>query len=310
MEGVGDAPGITLTGPHGEKISVSAAAPFARTGNLVAMLSENGNTYVVVRRPAAGTWTITDDGAVPIRRVREAVGLPDPSVSARVTGRGRSRTLHWRLRPLAGQRVRLIEVGKDMHKVVASTSAARGQVRFRPADGPAGRRAIVALVEQNKLLRKAIAAGSYVAPARQRPTRPRKLRVARRGSRLVASWRAPRAGFRHAVHFKLADGRQLLRIAGARARSVTLSGVAPRYGATVTVAGLTNANGRGPSARASIRGRPPARPAAGSLEDDHRVRLHRKGQLQRRARRPRPWPACASPRARGPAPPAEPPSCG
>ena len=42
VEGVGDAPGITLTGPHGEKISVSAAAPFARTGNLVAMLSENG----------------------------------------------------------------------------------------------------------------------------------------------------------------------------------------------------------------------------------------------------------------------------
>ena len=232
----------------------------------------------MVRRPAAGTWTITDDGAVPIRRVREAVGLPDPSVSARVTGRGRSRTLHWRLRALAGQRVRLIEVGKDMHKVVASTSAARGQVRFRPADGPAGRRAIVALVEQNKLLRKAIAAGSYVAPARQRPTRPRKLRVARRGSRLVAS--CGRRGPASVTPFTSSSrtGASSCASPEAPARSVTLSGVAPRYGATVTVAGLTNANGRGPSARASSRTvRPPVQQRG--VEDDHRVVSTAKGSF-------------------------------
>jgi hypothetical protein len=264
VEGVGDAPGLTLTGPRGEKVTVSRAQPYARAGNLVAMLSENGTTYLAVKRPAGGTWTITDDGLVAVRRVREAVGLPNPSVSARVTGRGRSRTLHWRLRPISGQRVRFVEVGKDVHKVIATVRAARGQVRFRPADGPAGRRRIVALVEQNRLLRKAVAAGSYVAPARPRPARPRNLRLARRGTRLVASWRAPQAGFRHAVHFKLGDGRQILQIAGARARSLTLRGVAARYGARVTVAGLTKANGRGPAARASIAGRPGARPAAGT----------------------------------------------
>ena len=260
--GVGDAPGVTLTGPRGETVTVSRANPFVRTGNLVAMMAENNVTYVVVRRPSAGTWTLTDDGTVGVSRVRQAAGLPDPSVRARVTGRGHARVLRWRLRRIAGQRVTFVEVGQNLHKVIATTSAAGGQARFRPADGPAGRRKIVALVEQGRLLRRSVDAGSYLAPARLRPTRPRRVRLTRRGSRLVARWTAPHNGFRHLVYFSLGDGRRLLRIASTRARSVTLRGVAPRFGATVTVAGLTHANGRGPSARASIRGSTP-RPAGG-----------------------------------------------
>jgi hypothetical protein len=261
VDGVGYAPGVTLTGPHGESISVSRARPQARVGRLFASQGE-GTTYVVVKRPAAGTWTLTDDGSVPIRRVRQAVGLPRPSVHASVSGRARRRTLHWRLRPIQGQRVRFIEVGRDVRNVIATTRARRGQARFRPFDGAGDRRRIVALVDQNGLPRARIAAGSYRAPPRLRPGRPRHARIRRRGTRLIVSWRAPRPGFRHAVYLRLGDGRRLVRIAGARQRSVKVSGVAPGYGAAATISGLTHANGRGPSARAAIAGRP-ARPAAG-----------------------------------------------
>jgi hypothetical protein len=261
IDGVGYAPGVTLTGPRGETISVSRAHPQARVGRLFAVQGE-GTTYVVVKRPAAGSWTLTDDGSVPIRRVRLAYGLPRPSVRARVSGRDRRRTLSWRLRPIPGQRVRFLEVGRDVRNVIATTRARRGQARFRPADGPGGRRKIVALVEQGGRPRTSITAGSYRGPPRLRPGRPRNARIRRRGRRLVVSWRAPRPGFRHALYLRLGDGRRLVRIASARRRRVTVSGVAPGYGAVGKVVGLSHANGRGPSARVAIAGKP-RRPRAG-----------------------------------------------
>jgi hypothetical protein len=216
----------------------------------------------VVRKPSGGAWTLTDDGAVPIRRIRQSVGLPRPSVRARVSGRGRRRVLHWRLNPISGQRVRFVESRRGVHKVIATTRARSGKVAFRPAEGPGGRRRIVALVEQNGLPRTSLSAGSYSAPPRSRPGRPRRARIRRRGSTLVVSWRPARPGFRHAVHVRLSDRRGLVRIVSARRRSVALRRVG-RYGARATVIGLTDVNGRGTSARASIGPAPPPRPAIG-----------------------------------------------
>lgn len=263
VEGAGAAPGVTLTGPRGEQISVSAARPYARSGNLVALLAENGTTYLAIRRPAGGTWTLTDDGSVAVRRVRRSFGLPKPSVSARVSGRGPRRTLSWRARPIAGQLVRFVEASRTVRRVIAATRRSSGRLAFTPADGPGGRRAIIALVEQDGLPRASIAAGSYRAPPPARPTRPRRARIARRGTSLTVSWQAARRGFRHAVHLRIGDGRSLVRVVARGRRSLTVRGVAPAYGATATITGLTRLNGRGPSVRVSIPGRPPTRPAAG-----------------------------------------------
>jgi hypothetical protein len=57
--------------------------------------------------------------------------------------------------------------------------------------------------------------------------------------------------------------RRLLVVAANR-HSVTFPAIKRGYGATVTVIGLTNGNGKGPSARAKIAGVPPRRPAAGT----------------------------------------------
>jgi len=158
--------------------------------------------------------------------------------------------------------VRFVEAGRGVHSLIASTHKRRGHVRFQPADGRAGRREIVALVEQDGAPRATLQAGSYRAPAAPRPARPKHVRITRHGSRVRVSWRAPRPGFRHAVHLAIDDGRQLVRIARAGSHSVKVGGVDPGYGVAAKVIGLTSANGRGPTARTSIAGAAP-KPARG-----------------------------------------------
>lgn len=245
--------GVTLTGPNGETVTVSRAMPVVQNDKFYAQLRQDGTTFVLVDKPAAGEWTLTDDGTAPVRLVREARGLPKAAARVSVKGKGRARVLSWNVRRIPGQRVTFSEVGKDVRNAIRTTAAARGSVRFRPADGPAGRRKIVAMVQQDGRPRVNLTAGSYRAPGMLRPGKPRKLELTRKRTRLVVSWRPKPRGFRHALHFKLSDGRRLVRIVGANRRSYTLKGVSRRMRATVTVTGLTRLNGKGPKARASVK---------------------------------------------------------
>lgn len=249
----GDPTGVTLAGPNGESVTVSRDAPVVQNDRFYAQLRQDGTTFVLVNRPAAGVWTLSDDGASPVRLVREARGLPEPRVSARVRGRGRSRVLSWNARRIPGQRVTFAEIGRGVRNAIATTKAVRGTARFKIADGPAGRRRIVALVEQNGMPRTTLTAGSYRAPGTLRPGRPRALKAKRKRSRLVVSWRPRPSGFRHAVYFRLSDGRRLVRVVGAKRRRVVLKGVPRRVSARIKVQGLGHANGKGPAARVSVK---------------------------------------------------------
>ncbi len=248
-------PGVTVTGPGGATVTVSRDVPLVEEGRFRAELRDDGTTFVFVNRPAAGAWTLTGDGSVPVQRVREARGLPQASASASVTGSGRSRVLRWKLRRIAGQRVTFAEIGKDVRNAIVTNTTSGGSVRFRPADGPVGKRTIVALVEQNGLPRTTLTVGSYRAPGMAKPGRPRALRIRRSGARLVVSWRPRPAGFRHAVYLELSDGRRLVRVVGAKRRSVMVK-AATNVAAKVKVFGLTAGNGKGPAARASIKRAP------------------------------------------------------
>lgn len=255
VTGEGAPPAVTLTGPNGQAVTVSREVPNIQQGNFLAQARQDGTTFVLVNKPAAGTWTLSDDGAVPVTRVREARGLPKASGSATVRGRGRSRVLSWRMRRIKGQRVTFAEYGKDVKRAITTTASARGSVRFRPADGAAGKRTIVALVEQDGQPRTTLTVGSYRAPGRPKPGRPRSLKLVRKGSRLTVSWRPNPSGFRHAVYFTVGDGRRVAQVLDAKRRSFTLTGVSSRVGAKVKVQGLTAANGKGPSASKSIKAR-------------------------------------------------------
>jgi hypothetical protein len=253
LTGSGGPPGVTVTGPGGETVTVSKDAPAVATSKFLAQMRADNTTFILVDRPAGGNWKLSDDGTVHVTRVREARGLPDPSVKATVSGRGRARVLRWRLRPIPGQRVTFAEVGTDVRKAITATTRGSGTFRFHPADGPAGVRRIVALVEQNGRPRVDIDAGSYRAPGPLRPGRPIQLRIVRRGTSLVVSWRSRLAGFGHALHFSLTDNRRGLLMAPARRNSLTLKGVPRAVGAKVEVYEITKLNAKGPAAKGSIK---------------------------------------------------------
>jgi hypothetical protein len=114
----------------------------------------------------------------------------------------------------------------------------------------------MALVEQNGQPRTTLNVASYRAPGTPRPHKPQQLKVTRRGARVTVRWRAHDGrSFRHAVYLKVGDGRRLLRVLPAKRRSVVVRGIGRRLKVTATVLGLTAANGKGPAARRTSRGR-------------------------------------------------------
>ncbi len=256
----GVAPDVTVVGPHHETVSVSQTAPYVNNNTFLAVETENGRTYVVLRHPTAGTWTVSATGATPITRIRQALGLPKPSVKASVGGHGRARVLHWKIKRIPGQVVSFAEIGSNVRSVISSTSKAGGSIRFRPAEGAAGKRKIEAIVEQNGRPRTTLIVASYVAPGMLKPGAPRALKLTRKGTKIVATFKPHPTGFRHAVYIQLTDGRRLLQILSAKTHTATFAGIATSVGAKVTVTGITAGNSKGPSAHASIRGKPEPKP--------------------------------------------------
>ena len=254
-------PDLTVAGPGNASVVLTHERPYVHNARFTAYETGNGRTYVVVRRPAAGRWTITTAAGTPITRVRQAVGLPRPAVSATVSGRGHKRVLHWHLRPISGQVVRFAEIGKDSRHVITSTRRASGTVRFAPAPGSAGVRKIEAIVEQDKRPRTTLTAGSYRAPAMVRPGRVRGVKLTRKGTRLVVRWRPSSGGFRHAVYLVATDRRRLIRYAAAGSHSVSFPAIPSKVGATATINGLTAGNSKGPSVRAKIKAVAPKKKA-------------------------------------------------
>ena len=166
----GQAPSATLTDPAGHKITINPDNQGVFTGSTpkygLAVDSVKGIDYVVVDAPAGGTWTIRAAGSSAISSVSSAQGLAQPRVSAAVSGKGLRRKLSWRLAALAGQRVTFVEEAPGVDQVLASNlSAGSGSVAFTAADGPAGKRSIVAVISENGLTRETIHVAGYTAPA-------------------------------------------------------------------------------------------------------------------------------------------------
>ncbi len=256
----GVAPDVTVTGPNHETVSVSQTAPYVNNSAFLAVEAENGKTYIVLRHPTAGTWTISATGATPIARIRQALGLPKPSVKATVSGHGRARVLHWKVKHISGQAVRFAEIGSNVRSVIASTAKTTGSVRFRPAEGAAGTRKIEAIIEQDGRPRTTLTVASYVAPGMVRPGTPTALKLTRKGTKIVVAFKPHPAGFRHAIYIQLTDGRRLLQILDAKTHTATFAGVSATVGAKVTVTGITVGNSKGPSAHASIKGKTKPKP--------------------------------------------------
>jgi hypothetical protein len=259
IAGAGAAPHVTVTGPRGERVVTPPGAGGARTAtSMVAVDEATHTTYVAVAKPSGGTWQISPDaGSVPVVSATAAQALPPVSVRARVGGRGALRTLSYRVKPIAGQKVSFAEqrTGKVGH-VIGVARGARGILKFTPGAGPAGTRSIVAQVTQGGLPRASLVVARYRAPAPLRPGRPQRLRLRRTARTLRVTWGASKGRPRayEVLVTTINHRRELFRVS-ARRRHVTVRDVRSTDRAVVTVTPLDATHQPGRPARAIARAR-------------------------------------------------------
>src|SRR5207302_9510052 len=104
------------------------------------------------------------DGSTPIVSAAIAHGLPDPKVSARVTSSGRARILTYNARTAPGRTITFAERGAHAARFLGAAHGASGRIRFSPAPGPAEKRQIVALVDQNSEPARSLVVATYRSP--------------------------------------------------------------------------------------------------------------------------------------------------
>ncbi len=210
LAGTGGDPVVTLVSPDGTRYAMAAGTPAIETARFFAARHPDEDvTFLGVRAPRAGRWQIQPQpGSAPIASVSSAAVLPQPSVRATVRGSGRTRTIDYDVKPIAGQSVAFVEQGSDTHRTVGHARSRRGSITFVPQDGAGRAREVIAIVTQHGLVRDRIAVARFTAPPLRRAARPSGLRVRRGASdSVIATWdRVPGAGH-YEVLARLDDGR-------------------------------------------------------------------------------------------------------
>jgi hypothetical protein len=255
--GEGAPPKLVITGPGGRRIVSPEAekGSFQDGDHMLMEDAESNTTSVLVAKPAEGDWHVeAAPGSAPILRVDRGDYSPPPAIGGHVGGRGYERSFTYAYTPRAGQRIAFVERGPQTEQqlgsvrtypcpedVAGKSGGARllcGGIRFRPGEGPAGPRDIVAVIEEDGLPRETQKVTSYVAPPPQRPPRPRGLRVRRKGSALRIAWRDDQVSQTYNVVVATSDGQRRLITRPAGAQRATLRGVARDDRVRVQVRGM------------------------------------------------------------------------
>jgi hypothetical protein len=252
---------VTLTTPGGKQIvpaisslQVAAATLAAPNGARAAAFTVPGKstTVVVLRDPVAGTWRVAaQPGSPAIAGLAESYTLAPAAVHARVLGRGRHLRLSYSVKPRPGMTVAFVELAGRVTHQIGIARGARGTLPFVPADGPAGRRQIVALINQDALPRPRIALTSYSAPGPVTPGAVRGLRVALRHATLSVMFGPARDATSYRILIVSSDGKHRLVLTSAAHRSVILRGIGPGAHATAAVTAFAADGRSGPTIRAS-----------------------------------------------------------
>lgn len=248
-------PHVTLVDPAGKRIEAPGDHSIETPELAVGHVPSKKLTIVALKKPASGTWKIEPaDDSSPIVSAGHANGLPQPSVSAKVTGKGRNRVLHYKVKPLDGQKLSFEERGADGTAGVIGTAHGRkGKLRFSPASGAKGKRTIIARVESFGKPRTQLRVASYIAPPPPKPAKPKGLKIKRKGKKLTVTWKPIRAISRYRLMIKLTDGRTLLFLPKAKQKTMTLKGVRKKVKATASLRGERADGTTGPVATYRLR---------------------------------------------------------
>jgi len=252
-------PSVTLVGPGGVAVAPVDARAAGNFDAPASVLTLPGTTraLVVLRDPTPGTWTVAPtEGAPAIGRIMVARDVKPVKVTARIERRGSRRVLRYRVADRGTAVVRFTERGA--RAAVADLGTAKGSagsVTFTPADGPGGRREVVALVSRGDLPMAATVVARYTAPAAARPATVRGVRVKRTSGAVTVRWQRATRATGYVVRVRGAgSGRVLARVLGANSRSVRITGVNADDGRlTVTVAGRDRRGRVGKSGTARVK---------------------------------------------------------
>ncbi len=248
--GSGGSPSIVLTSPSGRQVIPSESDVHAPA--YAVAFPAAARTVVVLNHPQPGTWTFAPGaGSAPIRQARAASGLTAPRIHAVVRGTGRRRVLRYQVRGL-GQSVTVnfAEQAGRVFRVLGTARGRHGAIRFTPADGAGGRRAIVALVSVDGQPRSRAVVTRYAAPGPVRPGRVKRLRIRRSGGSFMVSFLGVRGAARYLVRFDASDGRHIQELIPASRHSLRIRALGYFDHLRVTVTGVSASGRRGPRARA------------------------------------------------------------
>jgi hypothetical protein len=190
---------------------------------MIATNPEDNTTSIMVAHPAAGDWKIEPHaGSSAITEVDRAYAEPEPSLAGGVGGKRYRRTLGYSYATNPGQKITFVERGAKTTQVLGVAKAGRckeqpkgartiacGRLKFTPGHGPAGKRQIVAVIEQDGRPRGEQVVATYKAPKDRLPGRPRLLRARRAGSTVMVRWAAVAGARGYTASVRTSDGRKL-----------------------------------------------------------------------------------------------------
>ena len=231
LTGTGGSPDVTITGPHGLSATTSGlpADRGVRRGQfLLVRVPELDRTLVFLLHPIAGSYRITPNaGSAPIAELRQADGI-QPSVRARVTGRGARRVLTYRIKPEPGQAVAFLDSDAGhVIRLLGRARGTRGTIAFTTQPGH-HRRQIVAQILEDRTPVQNITVAGYKPPAPRRLPRVRHVRVRRSGTTATITFSRVPGARAYQVSVTTRDGaRQLYRTTR---DTLTVRGAIPRGG--------------------------------------------------------------------------------
>lgn len=194
--GQGGLSSFTVTDPNGATLDIPASTPSGSILTLgqsqVFVLEDvpDAMTDVLIGNPVAGTYTTTpDSGSLPVTAGVQYTVVPDPTVTATVTGTGGAETLSWTASNLNGDSVNFMQGGDQATtSSILTTTQPSGSAPFAPSDGPAGTRTVTAVITDPQGAPVAqTQVATFAAPAPTIPGAPGSLGLA--GS--VLSWQPP-----------------------------------------------------------------------------------------------------------------------
>jgi hypothetical protein len=254
VTGGGGAPQVSLLDPAGAPVAFGDPRNHATRAVSLAGAPQSNTTYVGLDHPRPGTYTVVQaTGSPTITSLQVSRGYDTPRVTARLGGKGRHRTLHYRVSGNApGTTIVFVERGPAGDVRIGTATGASGSLRFTSGKGPGGRREILAEATRGGGPLTSSRLASYTAPAIPGPGAVGHLRAARvRGRLRIRFTRAPAAAS-YVIKVLLSDGRGL-QLTRTSARTVSVPRVGRGVHAKVSVTAVGPDGRRGPLRHTTLR---------------------------------------------------------